>query len=134
MKDATRSRLLVAIAEQLEQAARRIENIQRVLLQSYTSEDWSEEEKQALCDPFVRELCIEAFIRDMWSSRFRLCPSQYYYSWSLDKRQSFLGRGKLSNTNNGTLNLSSSQYSSSLQVVGHRKYQIRCQVCNAFVL
>jgi len=92
MKDATRSRLLVAIAEQLEQAARRIENIQLVLLQSYTSEDWSEEEKQALCDPFVRELCIEAFIRDMWSSRFRLCPSQYYYSWSLDKRQSFLGR------------------------------------------
>lgn len=80
------------LSTKLVQATIRIENIQKLLIQRYIS-DWSNEEKDALQDPLVQELCIQAFIQDMFSSRFRLCPLDYY-DWSLEKRKSFLGRGK----------------------------------------
>ncbi|GJQ08587.1 hypothetical protein GpartN1_g378.t1 [Galdieria partita] len=81
---------LSTIAKQLSQAAIRLDNIESLLIQHYTA-DWSDEEKATLEDSFVRELCILAFMLQLSSSRFRSTPSDYY-SWSLDKRKSYLGR------------------------------------------
>ncbi|GJD11972.1 hypothetical protein Gasu2_60870 [Galdieria sulphuraria] len=81
---------MIIAQQQLSEAAIRIENLEFLFLQHYTK-DWSDEEKAALQDPWVRELCIQAFIQDLWTSRFRKAPVEYY-SWPLDRRKSFLGR------------------------------------------
>eukprot|EP00871_Galdieria_phlegrea_P005653 jgi/Galph1/6089/GphlegSOOS_G4663.1 len=77
------------LERQLCRLSGRIENLKTLFINEF-SRNWSTLEKESLQDSYVRELFLEALADSLLSSRFRLCPHDYY-DWPLAVRKSFLG-------------------------------------------